>query len=142
MDRRSYELEILSSQFHCRASLENDANAGAVAEHRFGAGRGYHNMVFLTLGTGLGSGIIINDRLYCGANDMAGEIGHVRLTRSGPVGYNKAGSAEGWASGAGMAYWDHFMGHFRARHPRFLDKIGKRDHNSVTGRATCLVPSR
>ena len=96
-------VEILTGEFHCRTSLENDANAGAVAEHRFGAGRGYHNMVFLTLGTGLGSGIIINDRLYCGANDMAGEIGHVRLTQSGPVGYNKAGSAEGWASGAGMA---------------------------------------
>jgi glucokinase len=96
-------VESLSSEFHCRTNLENDANAGAVAEHRFGAGRGYHNMVFLTLGTGLGSGIIINDRLYCGANDMAGEIGHIRLTRSGPVGYNKAGSAEGWASGAGMA---------------------------------------
>ncbi len=96
-------VEILTSEFHCQTSLENDANAGAVAEHCFGAGRGYHNMVFLTLGTGLGSGIIINDRLYCGANDMAGEIGHVRLTRSGPVGYNKPGSAEGWASGAGMA---------------------------------------
>ncbi len=96
-------VEILTSEFRCRTSLENDANAGAVAEHRFGAGRGYHNMVFLTLGTGLGAGIIINDRLYCGANHMAGEIGHVRLTRGGPVGYNKAGSVEAWASGAGMA---------------------------------------
>ncbi len=96
-------VDILAGEFRCGVSLENDANAGAVAEHRFGAGKGYHDMVFLTLGTGLGSGIIINDHLYCGANDMAGEIGHVRLTRGGPVGYNKAGSAEGWASGAGMA---------------------------------------
>jgi glucokinase len=96
-------VDILASEFHCRVSLQNDANAGAVAEHRFGAGRGMHNMVFLTLGTGFGAGIIIDDRLYRGANDMAGEIGHVRLTRTGPVGYHKAGSAEGWASGGGMA---------------------------------------
>lgn len=94
---------ILAREFNCSVSLENDANAGAVAEHRFGAGRGYHHMVFLTMGTGLGAGIIVDDRLYHGANDMAGEIGHVRLTRSGPVGYGKPGSVEGWASGGGMA---------------------------------------
>ncbi len=94
---------ILAQEFDCRVNLENDANAGAVAEHRFGAGRGFHHIVFLTMGTGLGAGIILHDRLYRGANDMAGEIGHVRLTRTGPVGYNKTGSAEGWASGAGMS---------------------------------------
>jgi len=60
-------------------------------------------MVFLTMGTGLGAGIITDGRLYRGAIDLAGEIGHVRLTRTGPVGHNKAGSAEGWASGGGMA---------------------------------------
>ncbi|MCL5744598.1 MAG: ROK family protein, partial [Acidobacteria bacterium] len=66
-------------------------------------GRGVRNMVFLTMGTGLGAGIIADGRLYHGASDLAGEIGHVRLTRTGPVGHNKAGSAEGWASGGGMA---------------------------------------
>jgi glucokinase len=96
-------VDILAREFGCPVSLENDANAGAIAEHRYGAGKGTHHMVFLTMGTGLGGGIIINDRLYRGANDMAGEIGHVRLTPAGPVGYHKAGSAEGWASGAGMA---------------------------------------
>jgi glucokinase len=96
-------VELLAAEFRCPVSLQNDANAGAVAEHRFGAGRGNHNVVFLTLGTGLGAGIVLDDRLYSGANDMAGEVGHVRLTRSGPVGYHKAGSVEGWASGGGMA---------------------------------------
>jgi glucokinase len=96
-------VEILSREFRCPTRLENDANAGAVAEHRFGAGRGCRHMVFLTMGTGLGAGIIANGRLYQGANDFAGEIGHVRLTRTGPVGYHKAGSVEGWASGGGMA---------------------------------------
>jgi glucokinase len=59
-------------------------------------------MIFLTMGTGLGAGIIVDGRLYRGTSDAAGEIGHVRLTRSGPVGYYKAGSVEGWASGGGL----------------------------------------
>ena len=96
-------VSMLQNEFGAPCSLENDANAGAVAEHRFGAGKGTRNMVFLTMGTGLGAGIIIDGRLYAGTNGMAGEIGHVRLTRSGPVGYHKAGSVEGWASGGGMA---------------------------------------
>ena len=94
---------ILEEEFGSECQVENDANAGAVAEHRFGAGQGCQHMVFLTMGTGLGAGIITDGRLYHGANDLAGEVGHVRLTRSGPVGHNKAGSAEGWASGGGVA---------------------------------------
>ncbi|MGB8259748.1 MAG: ROK family protein [Terracidiphilus sp.] len=94
---------ILSAAFGCPARLENDANAGALAEHRYGAGRSARHMLFLTLGTGFGAGVILNGQLYTGASDLAGEIGHVRLTRTGPVGYHKAGSAEGWASGGGMA---------------------------------------
>ncbi len=94
---------VLEDAFAAECQVENDANAGAVAEHRFGAGRGTQDMVFLTMGTGLGGGIITDGRLYHGANDLAGEVGHLRLTRTGPVGHNKAGSAEGWASGGGMA---------------------------------------
>lgn len=94
---------ILERNFGVQCNVENDANAGAVAEHRYGAGRGADNMIFLTMGTGLGAGIIIDGRLYHGTNDLAGEIGHVRLTRSGPVGYHKRGSVEGWASGGGIA---------------------------------------
>ena len=93
---------ILESEFKVECLVENDANAGAVAEHRFGAGKGFDNMVFLTMGTGLGAGIIAGGKLYRGATDLAGEIGHVRLTRAGPVGHNKQGSAEGWASGGGV----------------------------------------
>ncbi len=96
-------VDVLKNEFEVDCRLENDANAGAVAEHRFGAGLGVQNMIFLTMGTGLGAGIIIGGQLYHGSSDMAGEIGHVRLTASGPVGYNKAGSVEGWASGGGMA---------------------------------------
>ena len=94
---------ILESEFKAECLIENDANAGAVAEHRFGAGKGSTNMVFLTMGTGLGAGVITDGRLYRGSNDLAGEVGHLRLTKTGPIGHNKKGSAEGWASGGGMA---------------------------------------
>lgn len=86
-----------------KASLQNDANACALAEWKYGAGRGTRNMVFLTFGTGMGAGLILNGALYAGTNDNAGEVGHIRLSDFGPVGYGKAGSFEGFASGGGIA---------------------------------------
>jgi len=86
------------------AYLENDANAGVLAEFRFGAGQGFSNIIFLTFGTGMGAGIILNEALYRGTSDMAGEVGHVRMTDEGPIGYGKAGSFEGYCSGSGIAY--------------------------------------
>lgn len=95
--------DILENKFGVSCQVENDANAGAVAEHRYGAGEGCRNLIFLTMGTGFGAGLILNRELYRGSSEMAGEIGHVRLTEVGPIGYGKAGSVEGWASGWGMA---------------------------------------
>lgn len=86
-----------------KAYLENDANACALAEWRWGAGQRCDNMIFLTFGTGLGAGLILGGRLYRGTNDMAGEIGHIRMADTGPVGYNKAGSLEGFCSGGGLS---------------------------------------
>ena len=83
--------------------LQNDANAGALAEWRWGAGKGCRNIIFLTFGTGLGAGLIVNGQLYTGANDMAGEVGHIRLAEFGPAGYGKIGTLEGFASGGGIA---------------------------------------
>ena len=60
-------------------------------------------MIFMTFGTGLGSGLILDGRLYEGTNGNAGEIGHLRLSEMGPVGYGKAGSFEGFCSGGGIA---------------------------------------
>lgn len=96
-------VEYLKEKYGGRVSLENDANACAVAEWKFGAGRGCSNMIFLTFGTGFGAGLIIDGRLYCGANGNAGEVGHIRLDRFGPVGYGKTGSLEGFVSGNGIA---------------------------------------
>lgn len=94
---------MLRERYEVRVRLENDANACAVAEARFGVARGYKNIVFLTFGTGMGAGIIMDGHLYSGTNDMAGEIGHVRLAEFGPVGYGKSGSFEGFCSGGGIA---------------------------------------
>ena len=96
-------VRLLKERYHCNVVMQNDANACAVAEWKFGAGKGYHNIVFLTFGTGMGAGLILNGKLYCGANDMAGEIGHISLCDYGPVGYGKAGSFEGFCSGNGIA---------------------------------------
>ncbi|MEG1752617.1 MAG: ROK family protein [Christensenella sp.] len=82
--------------------LQNDANACALAEWRFGAGRGTTDMIFLTFGTGLGAGLILNGNLYCGKTDLAGEVGHISLSEDGPIGYGKKGSFEGFCSGAGI----------------------------------------
>ena len=96
-------VRLMEEHFGVPAFLENDANAGALAEWRFGAAKGYRHAAFLTFGTGLGSGLILNGQLYGGASDMAGECGHIRLAPFGPVGCSKIGSAEGFCSGGGIA---------------------------------------
>lgn len=93
----------LTKRFGGRAFLMNDANACALAEWQFGAGRGCQSMMFLTMGTGMGAGLILDGRLYEGVTGNAGEVGHMRLAADGPVGYGKAGSFEGFCSGGGIA---------------------------------------
>jgi glucokinase len=96
-------VEELEKALGCRVFLQNDANACALAEWRYGAGRGARNMVFLTFGTGMGAGLILDGRLYEGTSDLGGEVGHVRLAEDGPEGYGKAGSFEGFCSGGGIS---------------------------------------
>ncbi|WP_214228321.1 ROK family protein [Pedobacter sp. B4-66] len=96
-------VEMAEKRFGKKVLLQNDANAGAVAEWKYGAGRGIDNMIFLTFGTGMGAGLILDGRLYSGISDLAGEVGHLRLSETGPVGFGKAGSFEGWCSGGGIA---------------------------------------
>ena len=93
----------LTEHYQVPVKLQNDANACAVAEWKFGAGKGCRNMVFMTFGTGLGAGLILNNTLYVGTNGNAGELGHIRLSDFGPVGFGKTGSFEGFCSGNGIA---------------------------------------
>ena len=96
-------VKILEAEFGAPAFLQNDANACALAEWLYGAGKGSRNMAFMTFGTGLGAGLILDGKLYAGTNDNAGEVGHMRLEKYGPVGYAKSGSFEGFCSGSGIA---------------------------------------
>lgn len=98
-------VKILEDEFSCPAFLQNDADAGALAEWYFGNAKGYEHVIFLTFGTGFGAGLILNGRLYTGADNSAGEIGHVRLFEDGHIGYGKRGAIEGYCSGGGIAQY-------------------------------------
>ena len=95
--------KMLKERFNKPAFLLNDANACALAEWKYGAGKGSENMAFLTFGTGLGAGLVLNGRLYSGSNGNAGEVGHIRLAKTGEIGFGKYGSFEGFCSGGGIA---------------------------------------
>lgn len=95
-------VEMLEARFGVPAKICNDANACAIAEWKFGAGKGTKNMIFMTFGTGLGAGLILDGKLYSGSCGFAGEIGHIRLADHGPSGYGKCGSFEGFCSGGGL----------------------------------------
>ena len=96
-------VELTEKRFGKPVLLQNDANACAIAEWKYGAGKGYSNIIFLTFGTGMGAGLILDGKLYSGTDDLAGEVGHLRLAEIGPVGFGKAGSFEGFCSGGGIA---------------------------------------
>jgi len=94
---------LLADRFGLPVYVEHDGNAGALAEFYFGAGKGFSNIIFLTMGTGFGAGLILGGRLYRGTSDVAGEVGHIRIAEDGPLCYGKRGSLEGFASGTGIA---------------------------------------
>lgn len=117
-------VKYVKERFGLEAKLENDANACAIAEWRFGAGRGTRNMIFMTFGTGLGAGLILDGRLYSGTNGNAGEAGHIRLAKIGPLGFRKYGSFEGFCSGAGIARLAVLMAKRRKYTPECIQKMG------------------
>ena len=94
----------LEERYNLPTYVEHDGNTGALAEYHFGAGQGARILVFLTFGTGLGAGIIIEGRLLYGVTDLAGEVGHIRIAPDGPISHNKSGSWEAYASGVGLKY--------------------------------------
>lgn len=96
--------DLLSKSLGVPVSLDNDAHVAALAEHRCGAGRGVDNMVYMTLGTGVGGGIILNGELYRGPSESAGEIGHMVLDPDGPAcAAGHRGCLESLASGPALA---------------------------------------
>jgi glucokinase len=96
--------ELIADLMGCPAVLENDANAAAWGEFTLGAGRGSHHLVYLTVSTGIGGGLVLDGRLYRGANGAAGEIGHIPLVDDGPpCGCGARGCLEALASGTAIA---------------------------------------
>jgi len=76
---------VLKNRLKLNVELDNDVNAMTLAEYRFGAGRGAKNIICLTLGTGVGGGIIIDGKLYRGSSMAAGEVGHMPINEKGPL---------------------------------------------------------
>jgi glucokinase len=96
--------QILHSHWSCPVFVENDANLAVLGEWRFGAGRGAHHVVMLTLGTGIGGGIIVDDRLVRGSLGLAGEVGHIVVQLDGPrCSCGQPGHLEAIASGPAIA---------------------------------------
>ena len=122
-----YIVEYVEKEFGLTSKLQNDGNACAVAEWKFGAGQGTKNMVFFTFGTGLGAGLILDGKLYAGTNDNAGEAGHIRLAKKGPGGFGGAGSFEGFCSGGGITRLAKIMAARCKKLPDCIEKMGGMD---------------
>ena len=129
-------------KFNVPVYLQNDANACALAEWRFGAGKGTRNMVFLTFGTGMGAGLILDGRIYTGTNDLAGEVGHIRLDEDGPEGFGKRGSFEGFCSGgsipqlAGMVIKEKLQ-----KDEKVSPRLQKKDPENLTTKDLAIAAS-
>lgn len=104
---RYYPLhEFLTNKYDLPVALNNDANLAALGEWSFGAGKGFSDLIYLTISTGIGGGIILNDRLFMGSSGFAGEIGHITLLHNGPLcSCGKTGHLEAIASGPSIVRW-------------------------------------
>ena len=94
----------IAKRYGLRTGIANDANVAALAEAVWGAGKGYRNVFYVTLGTGIGTGIVTDGRIYEGRTGAAGEGGHVTIDFRGPLcGCGKRGCIEAFASGTAIA---------------------------------------
>lgn len=96
----------LEERFKVPIALGNDANLAALGEWKYGAGRGFHHLVYITVSTGIGGGVIIDDRLLLGERGLAAELGHVTILPDGPIcSCGQPGHVEALASGPALARW-------------------------------------
>lgn len=97
--------EWLEAELNAPVAVDNDANAAALGEFRFGAGQNCRHLLYVTISTGIGGGWILNSRPYSGSDGMAGEIGHITVQPGGfPCPCGRQGCLEAEASGPAMAY--------------------------------------
>ena len=96
-------VKLLENKYKVKSTLLNDGDACALAEYHYGIGKGTNNFIYIIIGTGFGSGLILNGKLYTGSSYNAGEVGHVKVSDNGYLPRNKKiGSAEGFISGGGI----------------------------------------
>jgi glucokinase len=98
--------KLIEEQFHVPVAIGNDANLAALGEWRFGAGIGHRNLVYITVSTGIGGGVIIDNQLLLGVRGLAAELGHVTIIPDGPLcGCGQRGHLEAVAAGPAIASW-------------------------------------
>lgn len=96
--------EMLQERVHVKVLLDNDANLAAWGEYVYGAGQGFKNVIYITVSTGIGGGLILDGRLYHGSTDGAGEIGHTIVSPDGPLcACGARGCLEALSSGTAIA---------------------------------------
>jgi glucokinase len=98
--------KLVQDYFNVPVEVGNDANLAALGEWQFGAGVGHHHLVYITVSTGIGGGVIIDDHLLLGTHGFAAELGHIMIVPDGPLcGCGKRGHLEAVASGPAIARW-------------------------------------
>ncbi len=98
--------QTIQERFQVPVVVGNDANLAALGEWRYGAGRGHHDLLYLTISTGIGGGVIMNDRLLLGHRGLATELGHITVLPDGPLcGCGQRGHLEALASGTAIAHY-------------------------------------
>lgn len=123
--------ETLAGQFSVPVTVENDVRAAAWGEFRFGAGRGAQNVIVVFVGTGLGSGIVLDGRLLLGAGNGAGEVGHTQVVPDGlPCGCGQRGCLEQYVAGNG--YQRRLAAALAAGIPTRLVDVAGRDPSRLT----------
>lgn len=125
---------MLEEKFNIPVAITNDANAAAVGEMSYGAARGLKDFIMITLGTGVGSGIVINGQVVFGHDGLAGELGHVIVKRNNGrlCGCGRAGCLETYCSATGVARTAREFLEIRANEPSLLrdmpvDEITSKD---------------
>jgi glucokinase len=123
----------ISRKYKVPVKVDNDANAAALAETLWGAGRGYRNIFLTILGTGIGTGIVFDGRIYHGRTGAAGEGGHVSIDYRGPLcGCGKAGCIEAFASGPAIAKRARAKLSANGTHESALRRLAQGQYGSVT----------
>jgi glucokinase len=126
--------QMLADAVDLPVTLDNDANLAAWGEFRFGAGQGTHDMTMVTVGTGVGGGFVINDRLVRGGSGMAAEVGHLNLVPGGRTcGCGKQGCWEQYASGSALVRYAREHATERRDDARIMLSLGDGTPEGITG---------